>query len=74
MPMIVARQHLANRPCVVQEAQLRGPQVLTRPAEVQDESMSGGLRRSHRAVKLIPNGAAAGLKLEPLWTRTWIPR
>jgi len=59
----VANQHLANRPRVIQEAQLRGPQVLTRPAEVQDESMIGGLRRSHRALKLIPNGAAAGLKI-----------
>ena len=59
----VANQHLANRPCVIQEVQLKGPQVLTRPAEVQDKSMIGGLRRSHRALKLIPNGAAAGLKI-----------
>jgi len=59
----VANQHLANRPRVIQEAQLRGPQVLTRPAEAQDKSMIGGLRRSHSALKLIPNGAAAGLKI-----------
>jgi len=59
MHMSVANQHLANRPRVNQDAQLIGPQVLTRPAEVQVESMIGGLQGSHGALKLIPNGAAA---------------